>query len=89
VLEWYKIERGCIMADGERIAATVPKEAVDKLDEIARKVGISRSALVRNLVLAGIKDLKLLERTGVISVVAALRNIEDSGIRSYRKAQEA
>lgn len=62
-----------------QIQISFEEKEVDKIDEYAKKLRVSRSNFVRNLVLEGLKDVKVLDRLGVVGVVGFVRSASDSG----------
>lgn len=56
-----------------QIAISLDKNDLDKIDKIASKLSISRSALVRNLVKASLDDVNILNAMGVVDLVGLYR----------------
>lgn len=56
-----------------QIKVTLLPEDTKKIDLIAGKLGISRSALVRNLVMMGLEDAMALNSVGVVDIMGAFR----------------
>jgi hypothetical protein len=48
---------------------------IDELDYYARKIGITRSLLIRNCVCASLDDLKAFDKTGVLSACSGGVNL--------------
>lgn len=63
----------------KQIQVSFEEKEIGKIDEYAKKLRVSRSNFVRNLVLEGLKDVKVLDRLGVVGVVGLMRSVSDSG----------
>lgn len=56
-----------------QIAISLEKSDLVKVDKIASKLGISRSALIRNLVKMGLDDAVVMNNVGVVDIMGAIR----------------
>jgi metal-responsive CopG/Arc/MetJ family transcriptional regulator len=67
--------------DAQLVLKLTQKE-LDDLDKYAKRLGVKRSQLVRNLIKSGIDDLNLLSKFGIVSLVGFIRanNIEPKAI---------
>ncbi len=54
--------------DGKAIGLWVDMETAKRIDRIAKKVGISKSSLARNLVMVGLEDAEILDKLGILSL---------------------
>lgn len=61
-----------------QINVTLLPEDIKKIDLISGKLGISRSALVRNLVMMGLEDAMALNTVGVVDIMGAVRKHRQS-----------
>jgi len=57
-------------------------EDAEVIEQVAKTAGISKSALIRNMIKASMEDLKALKAVGVVDIVGLTRK------GSERKAQE-
>ena len=57
------------------VAFMLEPSFVAQLDRYAERIGISRSLLIRNCILTSLDDLKLLQKTGVLSVAKGGTNL--------------
>jgi len=53
----------------------IPKQLTKDLDRYAKKMGISRNSLARNLLEIGVDDLRMLDRVGLLVVGRGLRDL--------------
>lgn len=81
----YDQKRGCYMATPKlskegatQVSVSLGLNELERLDAIAKRLGMSRSMLVRNLIRSGIDDLKTLERMGVVGLISAVRAYQHS-----------
>ena len=58
-----------------QITIQIDDEFVKKIDNIAKKLGLSRSQLSRNLMMNGYEDMMLLEKVGAFDAVVFGRKI--------------
>ena len=61
-----------------QIQVSLEPSEIEKIDKIANKLTISRSALVRNLVRASLDDVAILNSVGLVDLVGAYRKMENS-----------
>lgn len=52
------------------------EDVVSLIDSYAKILGLSRATMLRNLVLSGLEDAKVLKAVGVLNVAGAIRNIK-------------
>jgi hypothetical protein len=52
------------------------KDVVDLIDAYGKALGLDRSKMVRNLVLTGLDDAKVLKAVGVLDVVGLIRSLK-------------
>lgn len=58
---------------------TLSYEEMAAVDAYARKLRLSRSGFLRNLIVTSLDDVKVLDRIGVVGVVGFVRAMNDSG----------
>ena len=58
---------------GQNVPTWLDDETVGHIDRLAQKIGITRSKMVANLVAVGMDDALLLEKSGILPVMVALR----------------
>lgn len=63
------------MKQYEQITVHVSPGFTEKLDNLAKKLNLSRSQLVRNLLESGYEDAKILATLGVIPAVQMFRDL--------------
>lgn len=61
-----------------QIFVSLEPSDVEKIDKIANRLSISRSAMIRNLVLASLDDVAILNSVGLVDLVGAYRKMEKS-----------
>lgn len=65
-------------------AFMVEPSTLAELDYYAKKLGITRSLLIRNCVTSSLDDLRLLDKTGILSATRGGGNI----IQAFKKVRE-
>jgi metal-responsive CopG/Arc/MetJ family transcriptional regulator len=60
-----------------QVTIQLEQEALQKIDEVAERVKLSRSQLCANLIVMGLDDAKLLDDFGLISVAGYIRGMLD------------
>ena len=66
---------GKLPDDKVQISVVVDKKAAEKIDEMAKIVGISRSKMARNLMYIGLDDINMLSSIGLLQTGVAVRNM--------------
>ncbi|HNZ32258.1 MAG TPA: ribbon-helix-helix domain-containing protein [Smithellaceae bacterium] len=51
------------------------EDVVDRIDKLAKKLGHNRSQMMRNLLLQGLEDGEMIDKTGLFSAVIFSKNI--------------
>jgi len=71
-----------------KIAISIRADILERVDKLAKKVGVSRSQMVENLLSVALEDAELFEKFRILSIVAQVRKIaEDLGI--FEKVKES
>lgn len=52
-------------------------DVIERIDCLAEKVGVNRSQFMRNLIMVGLEDAEILNRTGFIDAIKISRDIRD------------
>ncbi len=55
---------------GQLVCTKVEQEFLDELDFYAKKLGLTRSQLMRNIMRSGLDDLKVLYSTGALALIS-------------------
>lgn len=55
-------------------------EVIERIDQLAEKLEMNRSLLMRNLVLVGLEDAEILNQTGIIRAIKIGRDIREKFI---------
>ena len=63
--------------DGRAIAIWVDHDTADKVAMIAKKVGISNSQLLKNLVLCGLEDAEVLDKLGMLNLAMLVKKAKE------------
>jgi len=74
--------------DGVTLSVWVSQDVAETLDRIAGKIGITRSKLVSNLLDAGLDDVLLFEKSGVLSLSCLVRDFKESLKRNFQEDVE-
>lgn len=65
------------LIDGKVISFRIEKADLDLIDKYAAKMRMPRSQLIRNLIHSSLDDVKLMEKTGILSLAAKGRDLLD------------
>lgn len=58
-----------------KIAISVDSSLIEKVDKLAKKLGLSRSQFIENLIAVGLEDAELFEKFKVLSIVTRIRDL--------------
>ena len=59
------------------ITLVLPKTTIDDLTRLSVKAGLSRSQLMRNIMIAGVDELKAMEKVGLLQGAVYFRDLGD------------
>ena len=60
-----------------RVTITVDEDVLEILDEVAKKINVSRSKLTENLFLMGLSDMKILKSLRMIDLAYLITQIRE------------
>jgi predicted DNA-binding protein len=69
------------MRRNKEIKISLTEEEMERIEKIAKKIGITKSRLARNLVIASLEDIEILEKLGFIEIVKLLKKIKDKALK--------
>lgn len=72
---------------GQTISVWVSEELAEDLATLAKKAGITRSKLASNILEVATKDLKTLNKVGVLKLTVLLRDMQDALKKRFKKAE--
>jgi predicted DNA-binding protein len=61
--------------DGKAMTFTFDSDLADKMDKLAKKGGISKSQLVKNLLEMGIEDIEKIDKEGLMTLVKLMEKV--------------
>ena len=64
----------------KEIKISLTQEEMERIEKIAQKIGITKSRLARNLVLAGLEDAELLNKLGLFEAVKMIEKIREKAL---------
>lgn len=64
--------------DGRTKAVWLDHTTAEKIERISRKLGMTDSHLMKNLLLCGLQDAELLEKMGVLTLAMLLRKAKEN-----------
>ncbi len=64
----------------KEIKISLTQEEMERIEKIAQKIGITKSRLARNLVLAGLEDAELLNKLGLFDAVKMIEKIREKAL---------
>ena len=63
--------------DKVSVSVILDKKAVEKIDKLAKLLGLSRSKMVRNLAYVGLDEAKVLKSLGLFHAVVMVRTFRE------------
>ena len=69
------------MRRNKEIKISLTEEEMERIEKIAKKIGITKSRLARNLVITSLEDIEILEKLGFIEIVKLLKKIKDKALK--------
>ena len=64
----------------KEIKISLTQNEMERIEKIAKKIGITKSVLARNLVLAGLEDAELLNKLGLFDAVKMIEKIREKAL---------
>ncbi len=61
----------------KEIKISLTEEEMKRIEKIAKKIGITKSRLARNLVLASLEDAELLNKLGLFDAIKMIEKIRE------------
>lgn len=80
---------GKLPEDKVQISVVIDKKAAEKIDEMAKIVGVSRSKMARNLMYIGIDDITMLDNIGLLQTAVTVKNMHTFVKETFRKKTKA
>ena len=69
----------------KNLTIRVSEEEYKRIEKIANKIGVPKTRLARNLIIAGLEDAELLNRLGAFDIVIAIEKIREKALgRNYK-----
>jgi hypothetical protein len=70
------------MRRDKEIKISLTDEEMKKIEEVAKKIGITKSRLARNLTLTALEDAELLAKLGFFDVIKLIEKIRKKAIEA-------
>ena len=64
----------------KEIKISLTQEEMERIEKIAKKIGITKSHLARNLVLVALEDAELLNKLGLFDAVKMIEKIREKAL---------
>ena len=64
----------------KEIKVSLTQEEMERIEKIAKKLGITKSHLARNLILASLEDAELLNKLGLFDAVKMIEKIREKAL---------
>ena len=64
----------------KEIKISLTQEEMERIEKIAKKIGMTKSRLARNLVLTGLEDAELLNKLGLFDAVKMIEKIREKAL---------
>lgn len=61
--------------DKVKVQAVIDQKALDQIDKLAKKIGISRSMMIRNLIYSSLEDIGVLSKIGLLDAGLMVRGM--------------
>ena len=72
----------------KEIKISLTQEEMERIEKIAKKIGITKSHLARNLVLVALEDAELLDQIGAFELIKLIEKLREKalGIKNLKLA---
>ena len=67
-----------------QVNVMIEPEILEEIDKLAKKAKLTRSHFMRNLILNGLEDARLLEKTGLLGILASGRDVVHKVINDFK-----
>lgn len=58
------------------------KEEMERIEEIAKKLGIPKSRVIRNLTILGLEDAEIYNKLGFFDIVNAIKKLREKALET-------
>jgi len=65
------------MRRNKEIKISLTEEEMERIEKVAKKIGMTKSRLARNLTLVGLEDAELFEKMGIFEMAKLIRKIKE------------
>jgi len=65
------------MRRNKEIKISLTEEEMERIEKVAKKIGMTKSRLARNLTLVGLEDAELFEKMGIFEMAKLIRRIKE------------
>ena len=72
---------------GQTLSVWIDEGVAESLTILAKKVGITRSKLVSNILEVAANDLRTLDKVGVLKLTVLLRDMQEEFKKRFKKAE--
>ena len=63
--------------DGRAMAVWLDHDTASKIERIAKKIGITNSQLMKNLLICGVEDAELLDKMGMLTLAMLIKQAKE------------
>jgi metal-responsive CopG/Arc/MetJ family transcriptional regulator len=60
-----------------KVAITIESEVLEKIDEMAKDLGLTRSQFIQNLLSVGLGDAQVLKVVGLLDLAKVVKRVKD------------
>jgi len=73
------------MKRNKEIKISLTEEEMNKIEEIAKKIGITKSHLARNIVLVGLEEAEFYQNIGLFDLIKSVKKLKEKAIELSKK----
>jgi len=73
------------MKRNKEIKISLTEEEMNKIEEIAKKIGITKSHLARNIVLVGLEEAEFYQNIGLFDLIKSVKKLREKAIELSKK----
>jgi predicted DNA-binding protein len=73
------------MKRNKEIKISLTEEEMNKIEEIAKKIGITKSHLARNIVLVGLEEAEFYQNIGLFDLIKSVKKLRKKAIELSKK----
>jgi len=74
---------------GINVSVWLDQELTEEIEELAEKLGYSRSKLIEKIMKMSLSDIKILEKTGVLKITVIMLDLKEKWKKVFRETEKS